>query len=128
MKDFENKILKYLEDRGWNNLRPGDLAKSIAIEAGELLEVFQWENPELIEVRKNKDKREQIAKELADIMIYCFDISVLMGFDTGKILRKKLSLTAKKYPAKLMKNRVKEPGTDDLYWKIKKEHRMKGLS
>jgi NTP pyrophosphatase (non-canonical NTP hydrolase) len=128
MKDFESKILKYLQARGWDKLRPGDLAKSIAIESGELLEIFQWDNPELSDVRKNKEKREHLAKELADIMIYCFDISVLMGFDTEKILRKKLAAAEKKYPAKLMKNRTKDPGTEDLYWKIKKEHRMKGLS
>lgn len=128
MKDFETKISKFLKARGWNNLKPGDLAKSIAIESGELLELFQWENPELSEALKNKEKREAIAKELADIMIYCFQLSVLMGFDTEKILKKKLALVEKKYPAKLMKNRAKEAGTDDLYWKIKKEHRMKGLS
>lgn len=128
MKDFEKKIAKYLQERGWDNLRPGDLAKSVSIESGELLELFQWENPELATARKNKEKRELIAKELADVMIYCFDLSVLMGFDTEKILNKKLALAKKKYPAKLMKNRTKEPGTEDLYWKIKKEHRMKGLS
>lgn len=128
MKDFEVKILKHLKARAWDNLRPGDIAKSISIEAAELLEVFQWENPELSDTRKNKDKKEQIAKELADIMIYCFELSVLMGFDTEKILNKKLALVQKKYPAKLMKNRTVEPGTEDLYWKIKKEHRMKGLS
>ena len=128
MKDFEAKISKYLKERGWDNLRPGDLAKSISIESGELLELFQWENPELSDTKKNKEKKEKIAQELADVMIYCFDLSILMGFDTEKILNKKLNMAKKKYPAKLMKNRTKEPGTEDLYWKIKKEHRMKGLS
>lgn len=129
MKNFEAKILKYLRERGWDNLRPGDLAKSIAIESGELLELFQWENPELEQVKKNNDKKEQISKELADIMIYCFDLSVLMGLNTEKILIKKLNSARKKYPARLMKDRNgKKPGTDDVYWKIKKEHRMKGLS
>lgn len=126
MKDFEKRILKYLQARGWDNLRPGDLAKSVAIESGELLEIFQWENPELTEAKKNKEKREQIAKELADVMIYCFDIAVLMGFDTEKILRKKLKAAEKKYPAKLMKNRNQEPGTEDVYWKIKKQYRKEG--
>ena len=128
MKDFEAKISKYLKERGWDNLRPGDLAKSISIESGELLELFQWENPELSDTKKNKEKKEKIAQELADVMIYCFDLSILMGFDTEKILNKKLNMAKKKYPAKLMKNRTKEPGTEDLYWKIKNEHRMKGLS
>ncbi len=126
MKKFEVKILKYLKSRGWDNLKPGDLAKSVAIESGELLELFQWDNLDLEEIKKDKGKMEQISKELADVMIYCFDLSVLLGLDTEKILNKKLSLISKKYPAKLMKNRAKKVGSEDLYWKIKKEYRMKG--
>jgi len=128
MKNFEQKIAKYLKARGWDDLRPGDLAKSISIESGELLELFQWDNPELAVIKKNKERREAVAKELADVMIYCFDLSVSMGFDTEKILVNKLNKAIKKYPAKLMKGQSKEPGTDKAYWEIKKQHRMKGLS
>ncbi len=51
MKELEKDIRQYLEERAWHKLRPGDLAKSIAIESGELLELFQWENLELDQVR-----------------------------------------------------------------------------
>jgi hypothetical protein len=43
VKELETKIKKYLTERGWNTLRPSDIAKSIAIESGELLELFQVE-------------------------------------------------------------------------------------
>lgn len=125
MKDLETKILKHLQARKWDTLRPGDLAKSIMIEGAELLEVFQWENPELAVVKKDKVKLEAIKKELADVLIYCIELSALLGLDTEKIIRKKLALAAKKYPAKLMRNRTEEPGTESLYWKIKKEYRKK---
>ncbi len=36
MKEIEQKVKKFLEERAWDRLRPGDLAKSVAIEAGEL--------------------------------------------------------------------------------------------
>ncbi len=127
MKDFEEKIKKYQKARGWGQGLPGNYAKSIAIEAAELLEHFQWSNPTMEEVRADKEKMKQIQKELADVMIYCFQLSILLGFDTEKILKSKLAEAAKKYPAKLI-SKAKKDNDASVYWKIKKEHRMKGLS
>jgi dCTP diphosphatase len=128
MKKYEAKIREYLEERGWNNLRPGDIAKSISIEAAELLELFQWTNPDLSDVKKDKKKIEAIKKELADILIYCLDMSVLLKLDTGTLIVEKIEKVKQKYPAHLFKKRKKgvEPGSEDIYWKIKREHRMKG--
>lgn len=126
MKELEKKIKKYLEDRGWDNLRPSDLAKSVMIEGGELLELFQWENRELEDIKNDKDKVEEIAKELADVLIYALDISVLLGLDTEEIINKKLDHISKKYPAELMRKNSKKgsgSGEDSEYWRIKKEHR-----
>jgi NTP pyrophosphatase (non-canonical NTP hydrolase) len=128
MKKYEKEIRKSLKERNWDNLRPSDVAKSISIEAAELLELFQWTNQELKDVKKDKEKIELIKKELADVLIYCLDMSVLLDFDTGKIILDKLEKAKKKYPAHLFKNRPKniDAGSEDVYWKIKKEHRMKG--
>lgn len=128
MKKYENEIRKYLKERDWDNLRPADIAKSISIESAELLELFQWTNKSLEEVKGNKEDVELIKKELADVLIYCLDMSVLLGFDTGKILLDKLEKIKQKYPAHLFKNRNKEvdAGSESIYWKIKKEHRKKG--
>ncbi|MEK7535735.1 MAG: MazG-like family protein [Patescibacteria group bacterium] len=128
MKGLEKDILKYLKERGWDNLRPSDLAKSIMIEGAELLELFQWDNQELKGVRKNKEKLESIKKELADVMIYAIEMSVLLGLDTKEIIRTKLHKSAEKYPAKLMKKNAKKgagSGGDTDYWKIKRAHRVK---
>ena len=66
MKDLEIKVYQHLKARKWDNLRPVDVAKSIMIEGAELLELFQWENLSLEEVKKNKKKISEIKKELAD--------------------------------------------------------------
>lgn len=124
MKDLETKVLKHLKARRWDNLFPVDLAKSIMIEGAELLELFQWQNLPLEEVKKDKEKLAEIKKELADVMIYCLEMSVLLGLDTKKIINHKLKLVAKKYPAKLMKAREKDGGEGD-YLRIKKEYRTK---
>ena len=127
MKKYENEIKKYLKERDWDNLRPADIAKSISIESSELLELFQWTNQSLEEVKQNKEQLEEIKKELADVLIYCFNMSVLLELDTGKILLNKLKKVKEKYPAHLFKNRDKKVDSDSksIYWKIKKEHRKK---
>jgi len=125
IKDIERTILNYLRERKWDELKPGDLSKSVAIEAGELLELFQWENPTLADVKNNPEKIAAIKKELADVLIYCFDLAVLLELDVEEVIMEKLKYVMKKYPAELFQNRVKEPGTEDIYWKIKKEYRQK---
>lgn len=90
------------------------------------MEIFQWENLELDDIRKDKEKMVEIKKELADVLIYCLEMSVMLGLDTEKIIRAKLRKVAKKYPAKTVRRWAnKEPGTESEYWRIKREHRAK---
>ena len=105
MKRYEDEIRTYLKERNWDNLRPGDIAKSISIEAAELLELFQWTNQSLEEVKADKEQVEKIQKELADVLTYCLDMSVLLELDTGKIILDKLEKVKQKYPAHLFQNR-----------------------
>ena len=123
MKEIEKEILEYLTDRKWNNLKPGDISKSISIEASELLEVFQWSNPTVEEVKKDPEALSRIKAELADVLIYCIDLSVTMGFDTSKIILDKLSTIKAKYPKEIFENKSTDPGTDKDYWDIKQEYR-----
>ena len=129
MKDIEKKIHKHLKDRGWDNLRPSDIAKSIMIEGAELLELFQWENLSLEDVKNDKKKVGEIKKELADVLIYAIEMAVLLDIDTEEAIIKKLNHTAKKYPAKIMRQNAKKDsgsGEDSTYWRIKKEYRKHG--
>lgn len=129
VKNVEKAIKKYLTERSWDRLRPGDVAKSISIESAELLELFQWSNPTLEEVKNNPEKIKEIQKELADVLIYALDMAVLLEVDTEAIIKEKLAYAEKKYPAELMKKiRKNEPGTEDTYLQIKKKYRKEGLS
>ncbi len=121
MKNIEQKIKKYLESRGWINALPGDMAKSISIESAELLEHFQWRNPTPDELKKDKEKLEDIKKELADVLIYCIDLSLILGLNTEKIILDKLKYNEKKFPAKKVK------GNSKNYYEIKKNYRKKGF-
>lgn len=129
MKELEKRIKHFLQERGWDRLRPSDLAKSVMIEGAELLELFQWENLELEKVRRNTEKMKEVEKELADVLIYAIQMAVLMNIDTASIINKKLDYVEKKYPAEVMRKNAKKgsgSGADSEYWRIKKDHRKKG--
>ncbi len=128
MKKVESEILTYLRERGWDKLRPSDLAKSISIEAAELLEVFQWTSMSIEETKADKKLMIELKKELADVLIYALEMSILLGLDTEQIIRDKLDSVRKKYPAELMRKNAKEgsgSGTDSEYLRIKQEHRAR---
>lgn len=121
MNTIQARIKTYLSDRNWDTVAPGDIAKSISIEAAELLEVFQWDNPTSEDVIRDAKKLHEIKSELADVMIYCLNLTVILGLDVDEIILNKVAHNEAKYPAHLMK----QPDSDDMYQKIKREYRRK---
>ena len=123
MKELEQYILQYLQERGWDNLKPADIAKSIMIEGAELLEVFQWSKQSLDEVKNDPEKMAKIKEELADVLIFAIEMAVLLEIDSREIVLDKNNRSRQKYPAKLIKA-AKENGAGDLYYQIKQQHRQ----
>lgn len=91
-EEVNQLIWKYLVERGWHTNTPRSFATSIAIEAAELLEHYQWSDTPV------KDKNE-VAHELADVLIYCFEFAQATDIDIAAAMQEKLALAAKKYPA-----------------------------
>lgn len=90
MEELIKQIKQLNEERDWDQFHsPENLAKSIAIESGELLECFQWNN--------NYDKAE-VCEELADVFTYCIMMADKLEVDPKEIILKKLDKTRKKYP------------------------------
>lgn len=128
MKNLEAKIKEFLVERGWDKLRPSDLAKSISIEAAELLEIFQWTSMDIAETKDDAAKMEEVKKELADVFIYALEMAALLDLDVEKIISAKLEEVRRKYPADLIRKNAKTEsgsGTDSEYWKIKNSARQK---
>lgn len=91
MKKLLEEIIQFRDERGWRNHdTPQALAKSIIIEAAELLENYQWED-----VSPNL---ENVEEELADVLIYSLAMCVDLGMDPETIIRKKLVKNEIKYP------------------------------
>ena len=90
MEELMKEIEQFNKERDWDQFHsPENLAKSISIEAGELLECFQWDN--------NFDK-DEVSEELADVVTYCIQMAMKLGVDPKEIILKKLDKTRKKYP------------------------------
>ena len=124
MKDLEKKINKFLKERGWDKLQPGDVAKSIMIEGAELLEWFQWGSPTLVEMNMDETKKRGIKEELADVFIYALELAVLLKFDAAQIIEEKLLAASRKYPAQLMRQDIDpNTGVSRNYRLIKLKHR-----
>lgn len=84
-------VKQFNEERDWGKFHtPENLAKSISIEAGELLECFQWD-------RENYNK-EEVYEELADVFTCCIQMAMKLEVDPEEIILKKLEKTKKKYP------------------------------
>ena len=83
--------LKFTEDRDWDQFHiPANLAKSISIEANELLECFQWND-------ENYDL-EAVKEELADVIVYCVDMLEKLHLDVDEIVNSKMAKNEAKYP------------------------------
>ena len=97
MKELIDKIKKFNEERDWDQFHlPENLAKSISIEAGELLECFQW---------NDKYDLEEVKEELADVINYCLLLADKLGVDPEQIVLDKMEKTAKKYPVEKAKGK-----------------------
>ena len=91
LEELKQRIDKFNKDRDWDQFHtPVNLAKSISIEANELLECFQWSNTEF--------NKEEVLEELADVMNYCIQMSQVLDVDIIDIMNQKMDKTEKKYP------------------------------
>ena len=94
------EIIEFNKERDWDQFHsPENLAKSICIEAGELLECFQWNS--------SYDK-EAVCEELADVVNYCIVMADRLQVDLEEIVLKKLEKNCQKYPVEKAKGNSKK--------------------
>lgn len=100
-----NRIRKFTEDRDWDQFHsPANLAKSIVIEAAELLECFQWSD--------DSYDLQHVKEELADVIVYSQNLLDRLGLDADEIVNMKMSQNEAKYPVE------KAKGKSDKYTEL----------
>ena len=98
-KETIERIRKFSEDRDWDQFHsPANLAKSISIEANELLECFQWDE-------EHYDINE-VKEELADVLVYCRNMLDKLNLDEDEIVNAKMEQNERKYPVNKAKGKA----------------------
>lgn len=93
---LSERIKKFNEEREWDQFHsPCNLAKSISIEASELLECFQWSDTNY--------ELDDVVEELADVTNYCIQMAQVLGVDLIDIVNAKMDVSEKKYPVEKAK-------------------------
>lgn len=94
-----DRIRKFTQDRDWDQFHsPANLAKSIVIEAAELLECFQWSDEEY--------DLQHVKEELADVMVYSQNLLDKLGLDADEIVNMKMAMNEAKYPVEKAKGKA----------------------
>ncbi len=103
------KAVRHFRDaRDWRQFHsPKNLSMSIAIEAAELMEHFQWLSSEESSAlgQKDPEAKKAIAAELADVLIYCFSLTDILEVDVAEIIFDKLAKNNQKYPVEKYRGR-----------------------
>lgn len=99
--ETKNRIRKFTIDRNWEQFHsPANIAKSISIEAAELLECFQWSDTDF--------DIQDVKEELADVLVYCQNMLDKLGLDEDEIVNMKMEQNEKKYPVEKSYNSSKK--------------------
>jgi dCTP diphosphatase len=110
LDDLTQQLRDFARERDWEQFHsPKNLAMALIVEAAELVEHFQW----LTEAQSQAlapDKREPVAQELADILLYLVRLADRLNIDLMDAAQRKLLLNAQKYPADQVRGSAKKAG------------------
>ncbi len=99
IQQLKDKIAKFVADRNWKQFHnPKNLSMSIAIEASELMEIFQWMREEEAWDVNNSSESTHLKEELSDVIIYCMSLANQLDIDITVAIEDKLKKNAIKYP------------------------------
>jgi dCTP diphosphatase len=113
LADLRDLVRRFVEERDWRQFHsPKNLSMSLAIEAAELMEHFQW--IDIAESRTVKDdpaKLAEVGEELADVLCYAVALANELSIDISAAVRAKMIKNAEKYPVELSRGRYEPPET-----------------
>jgi dCTP diphosphatase len=98
LRDIAQQLDQFAKDRDWQQFHsPKNLASALIVEAGELLEHFQW----MSEAQSRElapDKRDAVGAEVADVLLYLIQLASALGIDPIEAAQAKLQINESKYP------------------------------
>jgi dCTP diphosphatase len=108
ISQLKEAVRAFIRERAWVPYHtPRNLALSMAVELGELLEHFQWrDDKESVRYLQEDAHRQAVGEELADLACYLLSFSIATGIDLSEAIAKKLEKNARKYPAQEWRGRA----------------------
>lgn len=105
--DLKTRVLAFVRERDWEQFHsPKNLSMALAAEAAELMEHFLWATPEQSKaIAADAAKRQKIADELADVVVYALEFANATGLDVAASIEAKMIANGKKYPVEKAKGR-----------------------
>lgn len=92
-------LRSFVDERAWDEFHaPKDLAVGLNVEAGELLEHFQWRDPGPEALREDAEGFRLLREEVADVFLYCLLLADKLGIDILEAGHDKLEVNREKYP------------------------------
>ncbi len=105
IQSLTKRIIKFRNARDWKQFHnPKDVSLSLVLEAGEVMEHFQWKNKEEMESYVITNKKE-ISEELADVLYWILLMSHDLKIDILKALERKININENKYPVNKAKGK-----------------------
>jgi len=108
LQDLAQQLDRFARDRDWHQFHsPKNLASALSVEAGELLEHFQWLTEQQSQAL-SPEKREAVGAEAADVLLYLIQLTRALGIDPIAAAQAKMKQNALKYPVELAKGTSKK--------------------
>lgn len=103
LEEIRTRLAKFAEDRNWDQFHsPKNLTMALAVEASELLEIFQWLTEEQsILIARDEKEMALIREEIADVLIYLVRLADKLGVDIEQAVIEKIEKNERKYPIEL---------------------------
>jgi dCTP diphosphatase len=107
--ELRQLVNDFIDARDWHQFHsPKNLAMSLAIEAAELMEHFQWiSTDQSRQVAQQPEQISQVADELADVLCYVLAMANELNLDLSQAVRQKMAKNEQKYPADQFRGRAK---------------------
>lgn len=114
--ELKDAVAAFVAIRDWQQFHTGkNLAMSIAIEAAEIMEHFQWQAvDEGQEVLGDDKVLAEVADELADVLIYCLSFAGQANIDISEVVKKKLARNERRFPVDKVRGTYKKGGYEDI--------------
>ncbi len=122
--ELKQLVREFVDERDWGKYHNAkDVAIAINVEAGELLELFEWvREDEIPALLGQPEKRRSIGEELADVFMLCLNLSSVMGLDVAQAIGRKLEKNRAKYPAHLVRGNYRKYSELHAEFREKERH------